>query len=268
MLGPTIFQLQNPHKANKNKKGDIYYEKNIVFFCVLLAIIVVAALAMPAILNNSEKNTEGENLSSEQVENESLVGKNVLNPLNLELEAFEKLPAEAVLKALAVEAKSKVGKSTSFELELKETEELLSLNYVISYYYGFNTCGEYVPEKVSDVISIDITAGKGNEDNIQDAEYMTFLALLINIYPDCVGFLDYKYLDYNFNRNFFPILIFCPDYAEYGYDTIYDYIDAALSHKEIIIENAYFIRFDTNRIEIGGSDTNLYDTIFNNTESK
>ena len=239
----------------------------IISIVLIIAIIVVAALAMPAILNNSEKNTEGENVSSEQVENESLVGKNVLNPLNLEIEAFEKLPAEDVLKALAAEAKSNVEKSTSFELELKETAEL-SLNYVIRYYYSFNTGDEYVSEKVSDAVRIDITAGKGNEDNIQDAEYMTFLALLFNTYPDCVGFLDYKYFDYNFNRNFSPRLLFCPDYAEYGYDTIYDYIDAVLSKNESRIENVYIINFNTNRINKSGSDVNLYDTIFKTTESK
>ena len=215
-------------------------------------------------------NTEEAEASSEQ--SDLLEEQKVLNPLNVE--ALEKIPSEGVLEALAAKAKAMVADSTTFEVPVKESPEhptpdyFFSLNYVIRYYYSFNTGDEYVSEKVSDAVRIDITAGKGNEKNIRMAEYMTFLALLFNTYPDCVGFLDYKYFDYNFNRNFSPRLLFCPDYAEYGYDTIYDYIDAVLSKNESRIENVYIINFNTNRINKSGSDVNLYDTIFKTTESK
>lgn len=239
-----------------------------IFICLLLCVTAVATVAATALYINTDKNAEETETPSVQTQNDSLEVQKVLNPLNVEVEVVEKLTAEGAIKALAAEAKSKVGKSTSFELELKKTAEFFSLDHVLRYYNAGRNADEYLSEKVSDVVSIDITAGKGNEDNIQDAEYMTFLALLFNTYPDCVGFLDYKYFDYNYNRIFFPCLVYCPDYAEYGYETIYDYIDAVLRHEELRLENAYFIRFDSNRIEKGGSDINLYDTIFNNTVSK
>lgn len=212
-------------------------------------------------------NTEEAEASSEQ--SDSSEEQRVLNPLNVEYEAVEKLTAEGAINALATEAKSKVGKSTSFELELKETEELLSLNYVIRYYYSFNTGDEYVSEKVNNAVRIDITAGKGNEENIRMAEYMTFLALLFKTYPDCVAFVDYKY-DAAYNRVFFPFLMVCPDYAEYGYVTIYDYYEAVRSGKETRYENAYHVSFASNHITHWGSDLdgNLFDELFKYTESK
>lgn len=242
-------------------------KKTIVIICLLFCVVLLIAVAVTALHINTDKNVEKTETPSVQTQNDSLEVQKVLNPLNVEYEVVEKFTAEEAIKALSAEAKSNVQKCASFELKLKETAEFFSLDHMLRYYNSVRNTDEYLSSEVSDVVSIDITADKGNEDNIQAAEYMTFLVLLFNTYPDCVGFLDYKYVA-SYNRNFSPRLVFCPDYAEYGYETIYDYIDAVLRHEELRLENAYFIRFDSNRIEKGGSDINLYDTIFNNTVSK
>jgi hypothetical protein len=217
-------------------------------------------------------NTEEAEASSEQ--SNSLEEQKVLNPLNVE--ALEKIPSEGVLEALAAKAKAMVADSTTFEVSVKESPQhptpdyFFSLSQVLRYYYSFNTGDEYVSEKVNDAVRIDITAGKGNEENIRMAEYMTFLALLFKTYPDCVAFVDYMYFAYNFNRAFRPLLMVCPDYAEYGYDTIYDYYEAVRRGKETRYEKAYHVSFASNHIRHWGSDfdENLFDELFKYTESK
>ena len=214
-------------------------------------------------------NTEEAEASSEQ--SDSLEEQKVLNPLNVE--ALEKIPFEGALEALAAKAKAMVADSTTFEMDIPDRSNLrpqdyfFSLSHVLRYYYSVNTGDEYVSEKVNDAVRIDITAGKGNEENIRMAEYMTFLALLFKTYPDCVAFVDYKY-DAAYNRVFFPFLMVCPDYAEYGYDTIYDYYEAVRSGKETRYEKAYHVSFASNHIRHWGSDSdeNLFDELFKYTE--
>jgi hypothetical protein len=215
-------------------------------------------------------NTEEAEASSEQ--SNSLEEQKVLNPLNVE--ALEKIPSEGVLEALAVKAKAMVADSTTFEMDIPDRSNLrpqdyfFTLDQVLRIQYARLHSDEYGTQIIGDVARIDITADKGNEKNIQVAEYMTFLALLFKTYPDCVGFMDYKYFEHEYSRIFFDYLIFCPDYAEYGYDTIYDYYEAVRSGKEARLENYYHIGYNGNIIKECSSGRYLYDTLFNNTESK
>ena len=106
-------------------------------------------------------------------------------------------------------------------------------------------------------------------------EYLIFLSALLNDDSGAVAYYDINYDPMTTNRLYSPILIVCFEYKELGYDTIYEFLDDALKERKTeLLEKAYMVSFDNEMIVSMScfadmsQTNNLYDTIFNNTESK
>ncbi len=194
--------------------------------------------------------------------------KSVLDLKNIEYEIAKPESALAALEAIADTAKKLVAESCAVKWPYNG---LPDYEYCL---YRYSVSLNDVPYRSEypsvDFISSDTTKFyyPVEDKSVRQLEYLVFLTLLTEEYSDCIGYLDYKYLDYNYNRIFIPLLVFCPDYSEYGYETIYDYIDAAVSGEGALSENSYVISFASESIREHSSNTELYDTIFNNTVSE
>ena len=87
-----------------------------------------------------------------------------------------------------------------------------------------------------------------------DFQYLTFLDLLLDRYSDAVTPTDIHY-DASFNREYYPILFFYPQYREAGYDTIaacYAAIDAGTFPTP---EDSFLISYSTTSIRWASDPT-------------
>ena len=87
-----------------------------------------------------------------------------------------------------------------------------------------------------------------------DFQYLTFLDLLLDRYPNAVTPTDIHY-DASFNREYYPILFFYPQYRDAGYDTIaacYAAIDAGTCPTP---EDSFLISYDSPSIRWASDPT-------------